>query len=638
MGEIIKNFLHICYQAIQLNNRPIPYLKAFIAGLAAALPVLVGLMLGNFHNGLIASLGGFAFLYVFRMPYLHRAKKIILVVIGLSICAFLGSLFAIYPIVVAILMALIAVLMVFTFGALNIVGPSAIFMILVLAMTSAMPETDISGALERSALIMAGGLLSLFFALMGWFVNPNKPERETLLELYLQLNQLLSLVGTHEFKQSHSMFIQYLNESNNVLQASYTKWSQTRQFKKMFYLNKRANRIWLILGEDFLDCTAPLPIEIIEAFDEVHKAIRCSCKVTLNIQAQGLLGQRLIEQLFRIESILNQDQLPDIKLMPLQVPVLKVLIQSFNHHSIAFIAASRFGLITLISALMAYSFEFPRSFWVPLSTVSVLSGVTVVATLHRSIQRAFGTVLGVLIATALLYFSPNEYLIILYIFFFCMMCEIFIVKNYCLTALFFTPSALIVAVASNGMMDSAIYFAEIRIIDVLIGTFIGLVGIFLINRDAASKRLEYSMAELLRSQSKLTYALFNSSNLSEKKLTKTYFHPMKIRWNNLTILHQTALGEIPKPNHVLQKNWELLYELKQLSYLLERVTFSRKKQILSDRELSDLLLIYEQLSNAIELNLSLKEIKSPHLSQFPLLEIQLNRVQQAYKQDTGYSN
>lgn len=75
MNEPSVSFLEICQQALRVNQRPIPYFKAFLAGVAAALPVLVGFLLGNFHNGLIAGLGGFAFLYVFRMPYTHHLAK-----------------------------------------------------------------------------------------------------------------------------------------------------------------------------------------------------------------------------------------------------------------------------------------------------------------------------------------------------------------------------------------------------------------------------------------------------------------------------------------------------------------------------------------------------------------------------------
>lgn len=173
----------------------------------------------------------------------------ICMVLGLSLCAVLGSLFTAYPVVLALLMALIAGVTVFSFGALNIVGPSAIFMVLVFAMSSAMPATDWYGALSRGLLVATGGILSLFFALMSWLIDPNKPEREVIQRLYLQLNQLIAGVGSSGFQQKHADFLLALSEANHILQSNYISLHQTKQFKQLYALNRRANRIWLILAD-----------------------------------------------------------------------------------------------------------------------------------------------------------------------------------------------------------------------------------------------------------------------------------------------------------------------------------------------------------------------------------------------------
>ena len=97
----------IIKQALQVNKKPFPWLKAFSAGVAAALPVVLGIVFGNLQYGLIAGLGGFAYLYVFNIPYAQRAKKIASVVFGLTLVAYLGTISAPYPLAVAILMELL---------------------------------------------------------------------------------------------------------------------------------------------------------------------------------------------------------------------------------------------------------------------------------------------------------------------------------------------------------------------------------------------------------------------------------------------------------------------------------------------------------------------------------------------------
>lgn len=60
MREINKSasakFLSLLKQAISMNKRPFPWVKAFCAGIAASLPVFIGLMFGNFEYGLIAGM------------------------------------------------------------------------------------------------------------------------------------------------------------------------------------------------------------------------------------------------------------------------------------------------------------------------------------------------------------------------------------------------------------------------------------------------------------------------------------------------------------------------------------------------------------------------------------------------------
>ncbi|HVI21495.1 MAG TPA: FUSC family protein, partial [Bacillus sp. (in: firmicutes)] len=129
----------IIKQALAVNRKPFPWFKAFCAGVAAALPVIIGLLLGNLEYGLLAGMGGFTYLYVFNVPYAQRAKKLILVILGMTLITALGTLSAPYPLATALIMATIGAAVIFIFGALKIAGPSAIFFVLVFAMTTGMP-------------------------------------------------------------------------------------------------------------------------------------------------------------------------------------------------------------------------------------------------------------------------------------------------------------------------------------------------------------------------------------------------------------------------------------------------------------------------------------------------------------------
>ena len=75
--------------------------KGIHSGIAAALPVFIGMLLGHLEYGLLAGIGAFTYLYVFDIPYVQRAKKIFWAMLGISFSVFLGTLLAPYPIAVA---------------------------------------------------------------------------------------------------------------------------------------------------------------------------------------------------------------------------------------------------------------------------------------------------------------------------------------------------------------------------------------------------------------------------------------------------------------------------------------------------------------------------------------------------------
>ena len=67
------------------------------------------------------------------------------------------------------------------------------------------------------------------------------------------------------------------------------------------------------------------------------------------------------------------------------------------------------------AAFIAYFLDFERSYWVPLSCAAVMSGSTIIATFHRTVQRMFGTIIGLLIAGVILSVVHNGYIISLII-------------------------------------------------------------------------------------------------------------------------------------------------------------------------------------------------------------------------------
>lgn len=178
-------------------------------------------------------MGGFAYLYVFNIPYAQRAKKIFLVVLGLTVVMYLGTISAPYPLAVAILMGIIGAIAIFVFGALKIAGPSAVFFVLVFAMATGMPINP-DEALLRAGLVFLGGCLSWVITMLGWFFDPHGPEAGVVKRVYLRLAELLDSVGTSNFTDAKHKMMAVLKESEETLSAGYIPWRTTDTFKRLY--------------------------------------------------------------------------------------------------------------------------------------------------------------------------------------------------------------------------------------------------------------------------------------------------------------------------------------------------------------------------------------------------------------------
>jgi uncharacterized membrane protein YccC len=304
---------------------------------------------------------------------------------------------------------------------------------------------------------------------------------------------------------------------------------------------------------------------------------------------------------------------------------------AFDKNSIVFITAVRFGVVTTIAAMIAYQFEFTRPFWVPLSCVAVMSGFTIVATYHRAIQRAFGTILGILIASLILMTHPSGYIIAVFILILTFITELFIVKNYGLAALFFTPNALLMAESTSHGSFTFTYFASARLIDIFIGTVIGLIGVFFVGRQSASSRLPHLISKTIRSQAQLLLFLFSDQGTEYNARNSREIMKMRTNVNNLKTLYDTAAGEIPVNKKALEYYWPVLFSIEHLGYLLENCSKNENRPILSDTTLSQLLYVCETMANAANRNQSPKIKTSLKLMVFQVYKMRLLPCKNPFK-------
>ncbi|AXI08310.1 FUSC family protein [Oceanobacillus zhaokaii] len=625
--------LSILKQALKVNRKPFPWVKAFSAGLAASLPVIIGLLFGSLEYGLIAGLGGFTYLYVFDIPYAQRAKKIFFVVLGMTLVTILGTLAAPYPLAVAILMGVIGATVIFIFGSLRIAGPSAIFFVLVFAMVSGMPVNPELAPL-RAALVFLGASLSWVIAMIGWLFDPYGAEETVVKRVYIELANLIDSIGTNNFNTSRHNMMSVLREADETLTKGYISWRETDLFKRLYLLNQHANKIFIYITEHFIDTQEKLPQELGQTVRELANSFDKKNKIVYEKIPQPSEMDEAVSQLFAkiydADAIMNEPTTRINQVIQTSKLSLKTIFGgAFDKNSIVFITALRFGLITTIAAIIAFEFELTRSYWVPLSCVAVMSGATIVATHHRAIQRGIGTVIGIIIASLVLTMEPSGYIIALIILILTFITELFIVKNYGLAALFFTPNALLMAESTSVGSFSFSYFASSRIIDVIIGSVIGLIGVWLIGRKSASSRIPHFIGKTIRSQTQLLLVLFSEQEKGFNVRKSKELRKMRINLTNLKTLYNTASGEIPIQRETLDYYWNIVFSIEHLAYLLEESSKMERRPILSDKVLAQLLYACEMMANPAGLKRPSSKKIIPKIEGYPSINKELEDLQKA---------
>ncbi|HWL23515.1 MAG TPA: FUSC family protein [Ureibacillus sp.] len=626
-------------QAISVNKKPFPWLKAFLAGLAAGLPIILfSLLFGRFDYGLIAGLGGFTFLYVFPIPYAQLAKKLIWVVLSITTCVFLGTVLAPYPITTAILMGLIGAIAIFIFGAFRLIGPSALFFVLVFAMTSGMP-IEPEEAFVRAGLAFSGGVLSFIIAMSGWFFNPYGPEKNMVKRTYLALANFVESIGTgHENNQQQQM-ITTLKEASQILTSGYISWRRTDFFNHLYVLNNYANKIFLFVVENFQDHKEQLPKAISESLKTIAQLIDsnniqdAATEVLSHPETMDEKVALLFMEINDAKKSLTDSSVNLKDQINITTPsATKIILGALDKNSIILINALRFGLFTTLAAIIAYEFEFNRSFWVPLSCVAVMAGSTVVATFHRAIQRSIGTIFGILIASLILTLHPTGFVVAIFVFILTFITELFIVKNYGLAALFFTPNALIMAESGNPGEYSFLFFASARLIDVAIGIAIGLIGVWFVGRKSASSRLPHLISKTIRSQAQVFYVLFSNQEFHPNEGKNIEFNKMETNISNLKTVYDTAIGEIPRDDRALGYYWPIIYTIEELGFLLDQCLRLKSRVNLDDQKLAQYLYVFEMLANAVDRRISVTMKNIPEITGFQSIQEAIDELQKYLQQ------
>jgi len=152
----------------------------------------------------------------------------------------------------------------------------------------------------------------------------------------------------------------------------------------------------------------------------------------------------------------------------------------------------------LVAFFIAFSYLFaiwlalPNALWVPISCAAILQGATYRMIWHRNVHRIVGTAIGMGVAWFLFSLQPNYWVLALSMIFFQFLVELLIVKNYGAAVIFITPLTVIMAEFTSVNMSTAVLL-EHRLVDISIGSVIGIIGGTVFHRTSLLKNIESKM-------------------------------------------------------------------------------------------------------------------------------------------------
>lgn len=626
-----RDFKLMFRQLFELRKGPTPWRKAFLAGLCAAPPILIGVLMGNFRLGLLGGIGGFTYLYVFNETYANRAKKILLIAVSISFLVGLGTLTAPYPWLVVLIIGLIGFTATFVFGVLKVPGVAAVFFVLSFTITTSMPA-DPSLAPLRFLVVLASGLFAWAVSMAGWFVNPHKAEIKAVKDVYLSLGDFCEAIGTPDVNKRRHIAVEALRRGEETLSSGFLSKKNKKEFNRLVLLKKYANDLYLEILEISMYASDRLPKEIIDLTRELYKGVENKNADDILQRLSGTKTdeyEKLTDCIYVIDKRMKMplDEIENEADITPKHSKSRKLIKSMDPDFIVFINALRYGVILSISAIVAFSFPFTRPYWIPLSCAAVMFGSTIMTTFNRAILRCFGTIIGILLATVILSFHPAGVVIALINMLLTMITELVVVRNYAFVAIFIAPNAIILAEAATMSGDPS-QFIKGRIVNILVGSMIGLLGTYIIGRKSASIRLPGLITKLVRSHARAIvrleadekdYSIHDIEWIKEK---------IEINLDNLKLAYHTALGEIPRNQEQLEFMWPVISTLEHISYLIGRKIEKREYIKISDDKLAQILMVLEKVATVVEQKQVLKEVRELEIEEISEISREINYLQE----------
>lgn len=621
----MKKYFEVMFK---VNMQNIAIKKAIMQAIIVFIILSTSVIIGRFDLGLTALLGSFSHIYIINGSYPSRIRKVITVSIMLSICLMVGSITITTPFLYAFILGLIGMTAHFVLKSLQVPGPSSLFFILTYSIASIMPIAP-EDFLIRGSLVLCGGLVSALVVMVDAFFNHKKPETESVLNIYKNLSYLVKNFNGERFNKARSQTLNTINQAALTLTTAKAFWNNKRDYNRLLLLKEKADEIWSECLELSSRGYESLPDEISVALNYICE--RLEGKSDLNYDIEYYNGDdpyinELVKLIYDAEALLNENELQiDKKIIHNKPMYSKTIKENFSKDSLVLMQSMQYGIILFVSVIVAFGVGFERAYWIPVSCCSVLLGTSSLSTIQRAFQRTLGTIIGTLVAVVILYFEPSTWPIVILMAILMAAAELLIAVNYTIAVTFITPNVLLMSAAITNQFDT--YLILPRITDVMIGSAIGLLGVLIVGRKQASKKLPRTIINTLRIQSQLLHTLFSSNKYHINLIDTLLIREMKTEIMNTKAMYQAALNEIDNDVKKIEYVYPIIFTVEHLAFTLEQAYRRGDLSTLTDEEVGLYLTTYENICKKVEFNVRYDIIELPKLKEFQSIRNELMKLQ-----------
>ena len=426
-------------QSLTTTKRPDVPVWVLVRNTAAVvLPLAIGMLTGHQEAGLAIGAGALDTMFSDQPgPYRQRVWQLLLASLAAGLASLCGFLLGgdLLPILVATTVFGFLGGLLVVFGA-DIARVGMTSMIL-LVITAATPCT-IDQALIGASLIFAGGVLLALFSIAAWPLQRYGPERMALAIVY---RGLATLAKQHAQDDED---VPALTEAMTTLQQTLLgrHHARGRAMEAFAVLLELAERIRLEL----------IAMVHTQGTADVHALFRSDAERVLTSIADALESGDSPEQAARAlqtlqateRALLDDDTRTDAMASHIHAlsgqlaaavrnanwagtrgeqraavaetrlpralrgsSALATLRANFTTHSVAFRHAMRCAVCLSVALLVSRTWQLPHGYWLPMTAAIVLRP-DFAATFNFGLLRVVGTILGLVLTTALLHITPHD--------------------------------------------------------------------------------------------------------------------------------------------------------------------------------------------------------------------------------------